>query len=330
MEANLETNAGLIDTREEAWSHSLRFDEPLVDNGYVWWYADAVSDDGLSGITLIAMLGSVFSPYYASARRRGPADPLNYCALNVALYGPRSKHWAMTERGRGAIERSESSLTFGPSRVRWDGRVLDFSIDEITVPLPGRLRGRVQVQPQRMNRQSFALDGAGRHRWWPIAPHARFEVEFERPGMAWSGSGYVDSNFGQCPLERSFDGWHWSRAGLKDDATAILYDVTDLEGKLRSLALRVDHGGRVSTFSLPPLSVLPGTGWRIDRRTRCEQGQARVQRTLEDTPFYARSLVETELLGEKVLSVHESLSLQRFDSRWVQWMLPFRMPRRPF
>jgi len=25
--------------------------------------------------------------------------------------------------------------------------------------------------------------------------------------------------------------------------------------------------------------------------------------------------------------VHESLSLERFDSRWVQALLPFRMPR---
>ena len=67
--------------------------------GYVWWYVDALSDDGAHGITLIAFLGSVFSPYYAWARRRGPSDPLRHCALNVALYGPR-KRWAMTERAR--------------------------------------------------------------------------------------------------------------------------------------------------------------------------------------------------------------------------------------
>ncbi|MEP6836808.1 MAG: carotenoid 1,2-hydratase, partial [Bradyrhizobium sp.] len=55
-------------------------------NGYAWWYVDALSDDGQYGITVIAFIGSVFSPYYAFARRKGPADPLNHCAINVAIY----------------------------------------------------------------------------------------------------------------------------------------------------------------------------------------------------------------------------------------------------
>ena len=51
----------------------LRFDQPVVRNGYAWWYIDALSDDGKQGLTIIAFIGSVFSPYYAWARRRGPA-----------------------------------------------------------------------------------------------------------------------------------------------------------------------------------------------------------------------------------------------------------------
>jgi len=33
------------------------------------------------------------------------------------------------------------------------------------------------------------------------------------------------------------------------------------------------------------------------------------------------------LLGESVTAMHESLSLDRFRARWVQMLLPFRMPR---
>ena len=51
-------------------------------------------------------------------------------------------------------------------------------------------------------------------------------------------------------------------------------------------------------------------------------------RSLEDGPFYARSLIESTLLGERVHGVHESLSLDRFAAPWVQALLPFRMPRR--
>ncbi len=50
-------------------------------------------------------------------------------------------------------------------------------------------------------------------------------------------------------------------------------------------------------------------------------------RTLEDTPFYARSLVGLRLIGERTVGVHESLSLDRVAHPIVRAMLPFRMPR---
>ncbi|MEO0034874.1 MAG: hydroxyneurosporene dehydrogenase CrtC, partial [Pseudomonadota bacterium] len=46
-----------------------RFDLPVPASGYAWWYIDAISDDGRHALTLIFFLGSVFSPYYAWARR---------------------------------------------------------------------------------------------------------------------------------------------------------------------------------------------------------------------------------------------------------------------
>ncbi|MEY3572351.1 MAG: hypothetical protein RJA77_266, partial [Pseudomonadota bacterium] len=50
-------------------------------------------------------------------------------------------------------------------------------------------------------------------------------------------------------------------------------------------------------------------------------------RTLEDTPFYARGMVEADLLGERVVAMHETLSLPRLRSPIVKAMLPWRMPR---
>jgi carotenoid 1,2-hydratase len=64
----------------------------------VWWYVDALSDDGRHGLTIIALLGSVFSPYYAWARQKGSVDPRAHVALNVALYGRPGARWSMTER----------------------------------------------------------------------------------------------------------------------------------------------------------------------------------------------------------------------------------------
>jgi carotenoid 1,2-hydratase len=47
-------------------------------------------------------------------------------------------------------------------------------------------------------------------------------------------------------------------------------------------------------------------------------------KTLEDTPFYTRSKIQVE--GGHFM--HESLDLRRFRQAWVQFLLPFRMPRR--
>jgi carotenoid 1,2-hydratase len=64
---------------------------------------------------------------------------------------------------------------------------------------------------------------------------------------------------------------------------------------------------------------------------RTEAGTpARVLQTLEDTPFYVRSLLGSGLLGEQVTSVHETLDLPRLVSLPVRLMLPWRMPRKPF
>jgi len=52
-----------------------------------------------------------------------------------------------------------------------------------------------------------------------------------------------------------------------------------------------------------------------------------ILKTLEDTPFYARSVLSSELLGERVTSFHETLDVPRLSSWAVQFMLPWRMPR---
>ncbi len=303
------------------------FDIEVAPGGYAWWYVDALSDDGQQGLTLIAFIGSVFSPYYAWARRRGAADPRNHVALNVALYGERGKRWAMTERGRAGLRQSRAELGIGPSTIAWRGDALCFDLDEVSVPWPRRLRGRVRVAPQTVVARSYPLDAAGRHHWCPIAPAARVEVALSRPGLNWRGHAYVDSNFGSEPLADPIRRWHWSRTAISG-GTAVMYDVEARDGCRHVLALRFSDAGEIDPFAAPPVCRLPRSRWGIQRATRAEGGRASVLRTLEDTPFYARSVVRHDVLGEQRDCVHESLDLDRFRSPLVQAMLPFRMPRR--
>ena len=271
--------------------------------GYVWWYVDALSDDGAYGITLIAFLGSVFSPYYAWARRRGGGDPMRHCALNVALYGKR-KRWAMTERGAGAVQRGADFLSIGPSALSWDGSGLTIQIEEIAVPMPRRIRGTVRLYPSAVETRVLPLDTAGRHRWQPIAPCARVEVTMDSPNLSWSGPAYFDTNDGDRPLEADFARWDWCRAAvarwhgnhLRRDAARWPDDPGDALRRRR-------RGGRLSPR---PPSPCRRTLWRVPRRISAAATPTVVE-TLEDTPFYARSVVAAQVLGHQVTAMHESL-----------------------
>jgi carotenoid 1,2-hydratase len=294
-----------------------------------------MSDDGRYAISLIAMLGSVFSPFYARARATGGAiDPLEHSALNVSLYSPRAKVWSLNERGRREVHRDASSLTLGASSLHWERDTLVISLAERTTPfLPARVLGderivgTVRVHPRVRVDEPHALDGAGAHLWWSAAPLCRVEVELTHPNVRWSGEGYHDANAGDGPLEETFRAWDWSRA-TTPDGSVILYDAETLDGARALHGRRVTADGRVARVEAPRRASLARTVWGVERATRTDLGAtAAVRETLEDAPFYARSVVDTKLLGHNVRAMHETLDLQRFQRSWVQFLLPFRTRR---
>lgn len=292
--------------------------------GYAWWYIDALSDDGRHGLSLIAFIGSVFSPYYAWS---GWADPFDHCAVNVALYEAGDDRWAMTERGRGALRRSDSTLEIGPTSFAWGANGLTVAFREITAPIPRRISGTIRLMPEGLVGQVFRLDSAGRHFWRPIAPRAEVEVTLTGPPARWRGTGYFDSNLGREPLHRGFTAWDWCRVHRRHD-TLVFYDVARRGGEEAGLAMRIGRSGDIAAIDSPPRRRLPATLWRMPRSVRWPAESApNVSRTLEDTPFYARTALDGTFGGEHGAMVHESLSLNRLASPVVRAMLPFRMPR---
>jgi len=303
-----------------------RFDQQVPAYGYRWWYLDAESDCGRFGLTVIAFIGSVFSPYYKASGRHTPE---NHVSLNVALYGTRGRRWTMTERSQKSLWRDARTLRIGPSQLHWDGAQLVIDVHEVNALLPLPVQGRIRLTPQVLGQRRFRLDPSGKHIWEPLAPRARVEVEMSRPDLKWSGNGYLDANHGSEPLEDGFADWQWSRAHMANGDTAVIY-----EGKLRGgsdfgMALRIGVDGNAEVCEMPEPVRLPKTGWRMGRTTRADSPEgARLRATWEDTPFYSRTAMATQLWGEEVHAVHESLSLDRFRTETVQWMLPWRMPRR--
>jgi len=232
----------------------------------------------------------------------------------------------MTERGRHSVTRDRSSFGVGPSRLDWDGAALTVTIAETAVPHLSPVRGTVRLIPEVLTDYEPALDAAGLHRWRPYAPLARVEVDLDRPRLKWTGHGYLDANCGMRGIEEDFVHWNWSRSRLGDRGR-IFYEADRRDGSALGLDLRVHPDGRVEELSdPPPRTALPGTLWRVARATRSE-GPVRVLRRLEDSPFYARGMLETRLEGETAETVHETLDLDRFATRWVKALMPWRMPR---
>jgi carotenoid 1,2-hydratase len=277
-------------------------------------------------MTIIGFVGSVFSPYYFSARKSGPTDPMNHCAINVALYG-KHKRWAMTERGQSHVSRDATRFTVGPSSMHWNNNVLEIQIDERCSPLPWRLRGQIMLRPAALHATPVMLSERGQHFWQAVAPEAHVDVSFESPRLKWSGFAYHDMNWGDEPLERGFREWTWARAKMQT-GTRVIYDATLRNGNRNIFGIEFS-GETQRGCSVPELDELSKAFWRMQRPVRSERAP-RLISTLEDAPFYTRNHVALELDGARCEAVHESLSLDRFVHPVTQLMLPFKMPRKAY
>lgn len=306
------------------------FDDRVPDAGYRWWYLDGVSDDGRHALTAIVFVGSVFSPWYRSARSAGAAPALAHSAVNVALYGTPSR-WCMTERDAARVQASADTLAIGHSRLARQGGTLSLAVDERCAPWPSRLRGTIECElPSYPALPPLSLSADDRHQWQPVAPHTRIRVAFQAPALRWEGTAYVDGNRGSVPLEDSFERWHWSRSHAADGSTRIRYDVVEVGG--RTTARTIDIASDGSTRNGPPgrAHALPATRWfSLQRPTRVLDGATvEALETLENAPFYSRSRYTERVAGEPHSVIHESLDLRRFVNPAVQELLPFRAPRR--
>jgi carotenoid 1,2-hydratase len=301
------------------------FDTPVAPGGYRWWYVDGFDDAHECAITVIAFVGSVFSPAYLRARRRDAmASPEAHCGLNVVVHGPSTRAWSMNELSSARVQRSADRFTLRASTLSYDADGLDIEIDEPATLWGSRIRGRVRVRPRTWHNHEISLDLAASHRWIGIAPCADVEVDLEHPRLGFRGRGYHDGNAGTEGLEQGFVGWTWSRTATTG-GVAVTYDVHERGGRREPRGLRFTDDGGVGDFDAPVSLDLPPSRWRLPRRQRVESGDhVEVVRTLVDAPFYARTVTMTTG-GVERFGMHEVVDLDRFVARRTQWMLPFKI-----
>jgi len=277
-------------------------------------------------VSVIAFIGSVFSPWYRWSGRRSPD---NHVCINVATYGP-GRRFTMTDRGASALRQTDTSFTVGPSALHWDGSALRIDINEISAPpVIARVRGTITVRPRAVTNVELPLTPDGAHIWRPFAPTSDIEVDLDAPGWRWSGHGYFDANFGTRALEDDFSFWTWGRYPASGGSTCF-YDATRLDGSTLETAIRFDANGQARLDeNAPPSARMRRSLWAVKRETRADPGyQPRQVKPMLDAPFYSRSMVETQINGERTVGVHEALDLRRFRSPLLKPMLALRVPRR--
>ena len=122
---------------------------------------------------------------------------------------------------------------------------------------------------------------------------------------------------GDEPIDVPFIEWDWARMGLASGHAAVVYDVRQKQAPDRVLALRFAPDGGVEQFDAPPRHLLPRTLWRLAPTMRSETAPMRRQ-WLEDTPFYARAVLDARVCGQPVVAMHETLDVGRLATRAVR------------
>jgi carotenoid 1,2-hydratase len=306
----------------------LDFAAPVAPRGYRWFYLDAVSDDASTALVIIGLLGNPFSPAYAKARARGErVSPLEFSAFNISISRARATRWALTERPAASVHREPTALSIGGSSMRWTpSGALEVLVSERSAPWGQKIAGSILFHPTRLTQEVVPIDGAGNHIWTPVAPLGRVEVKLSHPDVRFSGSAYLDANHGNEPLEEGFSEWSWARI-TQPGRTLITYDVSTRRGARKLHGLSVDNRG-VAPLEAQQHNSLGFTRFGLTRRMRTPaEAEMHLVRTVEDGPFYARSLIDGSIQGQHACGVHEVVSLDRLVRSWVQFLIPFRMRR---
>lgn len=291
---------------------------PEAAGAYRWFYADVTA--GPFSAVCIFMLGSLFSPRYSVAARRGGL-PLEHSAVNFALYHQGVRQlWVLSEYPRAEAE-SPGRLRIGRSTLTYGDRgEVVMEVEDVTAPWGRPVSARLTLEPLTPVGQVVQLAPELPHYWQALAPRSLASLEVPSLGVDARGLGYHDTNHGEELLGARLSGWHWARTH-GEEATVVDYHLPDGVPPLTMVA--DPHGVRITRASATepsrPTSI---TGWGLRVPARLHAGGEVVgpPRLLESSPFYARLEARRGALD----SMGEVADFRRFHSPFIRWMAHFR------
>ncbi|MCY1017016.1 carotenoid 1,2-hydratase [Pyxidicoccus sp. MSG2] len=290
---------------------------PDAAGAYRWFYADVTA--GPFSAVCIFMLGSLFSPRYSVAARRG-GRPQEHSAVNFALYHEGVRRlWVLSEYPRAELV-SPGQLRIGRSTLTYSGAgTVRMDVEDWTAPWGRPVRASLTLEPMTPVGEVVRLMPELPHYWQALAPRARARLEVSSLGVEADGLGYHDTNHGDELLGARLSGWHWARTH-REDTTVVDYHLPD---GVPPLSMVAGEGGvrceRGPAQEARPTSM---TGWGLRVPSRLHAGNEVVgeARLLESSPFYAR----LEARKGRFDSLGEVADFRRFHSPFIRWMAHFR------
>lgn len=320
-----------------------RLDPDLLDSngGFLWWYADAVNEQG-DGFVVIWSFGLPFLPGYAAAQRAGRAPTarsrpsLTVCIYQggkldfylLQEYAPEDATWDHDGCWKFADSIFESSTIDGQ-------RVLNA---QLSMPVPGSDSKFVAAASiagvARRRGPNDARNST--HDWSPLVGPAvaKFEARHGADNWRFTGRGYHDRNGGRVAMHaQGISRWLWGRIPF-DTFERIFYLSWPHHGppELHGLDILSDgttrHAGELSVAVAS--SNRSYTGPTYPRRIELTvEGSlwlsVNVAHVIDEGPFYLRFMVNGRLEGQSALGIAELVLPDAIDSDHLRPLVKMRV-----
>ncbi len=326
------------------------------DQGYEWWYFDALSDDGKDGLVIIFLDNFIFSPSYNSytsknknngnAPQRFPAIAFIYYKNGKPIYRAINEYkqdefYASTDFPECRIGKNSFRLESAPYG---SGYMLS-----INVKLPKKriLRAKLEwlsIESDLMKPKISQSNSS--HFWNLVSP--RSDVTgwiniINRKGkrdakIHFRGSGYHDHNYDSRWLPDTLEDWQWGRAHFPD-ATAVYYRYKEIKKDEISKLFLVKNDVLTERNAIYEEQEIGRDkfGLKYPKRIRITTEdnikiRVKQQQIVDSSFFYLRFLSEMTMAmrdgkPRKTTGFTEHLAPKTLKYRWLDWLVNMRIGR---
>ena len=318
------------------------------NNGYEWWYFDAISADKEWSLVVIFYHGNPFSPNYM--RSKYGDEPASYPAISISVYRKgKPEFYSFQEYANSYFvweeEKQEFNCLVGGSSFRkneiFQEVEYELNLNQLLDSghsISGKLKFiATRTSPKLINKE----ESKEKHFWNLLQPKAKVVGNLKIKGktddyhIAFHGSGYHDHNVGEEPMGHSFKDWYWGRIHMGRE-TLLYYVMNGYDGKQHEAWLIDEENQNIASYFeqielKKPAKTLFGLQYFKEIHLLGIRGDIIVQlkNRVDNGPFYQRFLAEASYAGETEKKSYtgfaEYINPREIENDSFWWMIEMRL-----